>query len=366
MYDYLIVGAGLFGSVFAYEAARRNKECLVIDKRPHIGGNIYTHTVSGITVHKYGPHVFHTSDKAVWEYINRFSAFNNFIYSPLAVFMDDVYNLPLNMNTFNKMWGVKTPREARDIITGQIRSLGIKKPRNLAEQAMMLVGVDIYNRLIKGYIEKQWGKSCEELPPEIIDRLPLRFTYDNNYWGDSYQGIPVNGYTPIIENMLRKSEVMTNTDYFEFIKNNEGIAEKTVFTGMIDEFFDYRHGPLQYRSLRFETETLQTDNFQGNAIVNYTDREVPYTGIIEHKHFEFGHQNTTVITTEYPMEWEKGAEPYYPVNDELSERIFRLYEKLSLGRRDVIFGGRLGNYKYYDMDKIIESALFAVKREFKR
>ncbi len=363
-FDYLIVGAGLFGSVFAYEATQRGKKCLVIDKRNHIAGNIYTENIEGINVHKYGAHIFHTSDKAIWEYVNRFADFNNFINSPIASYKDELYNLPFNMNTFSKMWGIKTPAEAKAIIAGQIANLNIGEPRNLEEQALKLVGTDVYEKLIKGYTQKQWGRPCTELPAFIIKRLPLRFTYDNNYFNDRYQGIAIGGYTQIIEKMLAGSEVKTDTDYFEFIKENPDIAEKTVFTGQIDEFFGYRYGALGYRSVRFENEILDTDNYQGDAVVNYTDREVPYTRIIEHKHFEFGKQEKTVISREYSAEWQQGIEPYYPINDEANNALYEKYKTLAATRPDVIFGGRLGQYKYYDMDKVIAAALVAVDDEF--
>lgn len=363
-FDYLIVGAGLFGSVFAYEATQRGKKCLVIDKRSHIAGNIYTENIEGINVHKYGAHIFHTSDKAIWEYVNRFADFNNFINSPIASYKDELYNLPFNMNTFSKMWGIKTPAEAKAIIAGQIANLNIGKPQNLEEQALKLVGTDVYEKLIKGYTQKQWGRPCTELPAFIIKRLPLRFTYDNNYFNDRYQGIAIGGYTQIIEKMLAGSDVKTDTDYFEFIKENPDIAEKTVFTGQIDEFFGYRYGALGYRSVRFENEILDTDNYQGDAVVNYTDREVPYTRIIEHKHFEFGKQEKTVISREYSAEWQPGIEPYYPINDEANNALYEKYKTLAATRPDVIFGGRLGQYKYYDMDKVIAAALSAVDDEF--
>ena len=363
-FDYLIVGAGLFGSVFAYEATQRGKKCLVIDKRNHIAGNIYTENIEGINVHKYGAHIFHTSDKAIWEYVNRFADFNNFINSPIASYKDELYNLPFNMNTFSKMWGIKTPAEAKAIISGQIANLNIGEPQNLEEQALKLVGTDVYEKLIKGYTQKQWGRPCTELPAFIIKRLPLRFTYDNNYFNDRYQGIAIGGYTQIIEKMLAGSDVKTDTDYFEFIKENPDIAEKTVFTGQIDEFFGYRYGALGYRSVRFENEILDTDNYQGDAVVNYTDREVPYTRIIEHKHFEFGKQEKTVISREYSAEWQPGIEPYYPINDEANNALYEKYKALAATRPDVIFGGRLGQYKYYDMDKVIAAALSAVDDEF--
>ncbi|OUP86201.1 UDP-galactopyranose mutase [Lachnoclostridium sp. An169] len=362
-YNYLIVGAGLFGSVFAYEAKKKGKTCLVIDKRDHIAGNIYCEEIEGINVHKYGAHIFHTSNKKVWDYINQFAEFNNYINSPVAVYKDELYNLPFNMNTFSKMWGIRTPQEAKEIIQKQIAELNITEPKNLEEQALSLAGTDVYEKLIKGYTEKQWGRPCTELPSFIIKRLPFRFIYDNNYFNDRYQGIPMGGYTKIVEKMLDGIDVKTNTDYFEFIKENPDIAEKTVFTGMIDEYFGYKLGALEYRSVRFETEVLDTDNYQGNAVVNYTDREVPYTRIIEHKHFEFGKQEKTVISREYSSEWHQGMEPYYPVNDDKNNTLFDEYRKLADQEKDVIFGGRLGNYKYYDMDKVIEAALEVCEKE---
>lgn len=363
-YDYLIVGAGLFGSVFAHEAHRRGKRCLVIDKRDHIAGNVYCEEIEGINVHKYGAHIFHTSNKKIWEYINQFAEFNNYINSPIAVYKDELYNLPFNMNTFSKMWGIKTPQEAKAIIAKQIEELHITEPRNLEEQALSLAGTDVYEKLIKGYTEKQWGRPCTELPSFIIKRLPFRFTYNNNYFNDRYQGIPIGGYTKIVEKMLEGIPVKTGTDYFQFKKENPDIAGKIVFTGMIDEYFGYKLGALEYRSVRFETEVLDTDNYQGNAVVNYTDREVPYTRIIEHKHFEFGTQEKTVISREYSSEWKVGMEPYYPVNNDQNNQLFEEYRKLAEKESNVIFGGRLGNYKYYDMDKVIEAALETVDREF--
>ncbi len=362
-YDYLVVGAGLFGSVFAYEAKKRGKSCLVIDKRQHIGGNVYCEEIEGINVHKYGAHIFHTSNKATWEYINQFAEFNNYINSPVAVYKDELYNLPFNMNTFSKMWNIRTPQEAKDIIAKQIEELDIKEPKNLEEQALSLAGRDVYEKLVKGYTEKQWGRDCTALPAFIIKRLPLRFTYDNNYFNDRFQGIPMGGYTKIIEKMLEGIEVKTNTDYFEFIKENPDIAEKTLFTGMIDEFYGYKLGALEYRSVRFEKEILDCDNYQGNAVVNYTAREVPYTRIIEHKHFEFGQQEKTVISREYSSEWKVGMEPYYPVNNDENNALFGEYKKLAEKEERVIFGGRLGNYQYYDMDKVIEAALDLVSKE---
>lgn len=361
-YDYLIVGAGLFGAVFAYEATKKGKKCLVIDKRDHIAGNIYTKETENINVHQYGAHIFHTSDRKIWDYVNSFADFNNYINSPVAVYKDELYNLPFNMNTFSKMWNIKTPSEAKEIIRKQIEELNITEPRNLEEQALSLVGTDVYEKLIKGYTEKQWGRDCKELPAFIIKRLPLRFTYDNNYFNDRYQGIPIGGYTKIVEKMLEGSDVLLDTDYFEFIKDNEGIADKVLFTGMIDEYYDFCYGHLEYRTVRFETEVLDCDNYQGNAVVNYTDREVPYTRIIEHKHFEFGKQEKTIISREYSTEWEPGMEPYYPVNNERNNDLFEKYKALADKEEKVIFGGRLGNYKYYDMDKVIIAALEAVEK----
>lgn len=362
-YDYLIVGAGLFGAVFAHEAMKKGKSCLVIEKRSHIAGNVYTESVEGINVHRYGAHIFHTSDKAIWDYVNGFATFNNYVNSPVAVYHDELYNLPFNMNTFSKMWGIKTPAEAKRIIADQIADLGITEPKNLEEQALSLVGRDVYEKLIKGYTEKQWGRDCRDLPAFIIKRLPLRFTYDNNYFNDRFQGIPEGGYTEIVRKMLEGADVLLDTDYFEFIKGHEGIAAKTIFTGAIDEFFGYCYGPLQYRSVRFETEVLDEENYQGNAVVNYTAREVPYTRIIEHKHFEFGKQPKTVISREYSSEWTVGVEPYYPVNNEQNTALYEKYRALAATRPDVLFGGRLGQYKYYDMDKVIAAALNAA-REF--
>ena len=363
MYDYLIVGAGFFGAVFAREMTDNGKKCLVIDRRPHIGGNCYTEKVEEINVHKYGAHIFHTSDKKIWDYVNRFAEFNNFINSPIAVYNDELYNLPFNMNTFSKMWGIKTPAEAKAVIEKQIANLNITEPKNLEEQALSLAGTDVYEKLIKGYTEKQWGRKCCELPAFIIKRLPLRFTYDNNYFTDKYQGIPEGGYTGIFEKLLSGIEVRLNTDYKNVDINT---AKKTVFCGCIDEFFDYCYGALEYRSVRFENELLNTDNYQGNAVVNYTSAKVPYTRIIEHKHFEFGKQEKTVISREYPAEWHKGIEPYYPVNDEKNSALYSKYLELAKSRPDVIFGGRLGQYKYYDMDKVIGAALNTVKDELMR
>ena len=363
-YDYLIVGAGLFGAVFAYEANKRGKKCLVIDKRDHIAGNIYTEEIEGINVHRYGAHIFHTSDKEIWDYVNKFAEFNNYINSPVAAYKDETYNLPFNMNTFSRMWNIRTPQEAKGKIREQIESLHITEPKNLEEQALSLVGTDVYEKLIKGYTEKQWGRPCTELPAFIIKRLPCRFTYNNNYFNDRFQGIPMGGYTQLVEKMLEGSDVKTGVDYFEFRKENPDIATKTVFTGQIDQYYDYCYGPLQYRSVRFETEVLDTDNYQGNAVVNYTDRDVPYTRIIEHKHFEFGTQPKTVISREYSSEWSQGMEPYYPVNNDENSALYQKYKDLADKERSVIFGGRLGQYKYYDMDKVIVAALESVRAEF--
>ena len=362
-YDYLIVGAGLFGAVFAHEAAAHGKKCLVIDRRSHIAGNAYTESIEGVNVHKYGAHIFHTSNKEVWDYVNRFASFNNYVNAPVAVYKDELYNLPFNMNTFSKLWGVKTPAEAKAVIAEQVAKEMIGDPKNLEEQALKLAGRDIYEKLVKGYTEKQWGRSCTELPSFIIRRLPLRFTYDNNYFNDRYQGIPEGGYTQMVEKMLEGAEVRLGADYFDLIREQPDIAEKTVYTGMIDEFFGYRLGVLQYRSVRFETEVIDTDNYQGNAVVNYTEREIPYTRIIEHKHFEFGQQEKTVISREYSSEWKPGVDPYYPINDEKNGALYEQYRQLAQSVPNVIFGGRLGEYKYYDMDKVIASALELAKRE---
>ena len=361
-YDYLIVGAGLYGSIFAYEMNKIGKKCLVIDKRNHVGGNIYTEELEGINVHKYGAHIFHTSNKEVWNYINQFCEFNNYINSPIANYKGEIYNLPFNMNTFNKLWGVVTPTEAKEKIEEQKKEFGITEPKNLEEQAISLIGKDIYEKLIKGYTEKQWGRKATELPTFIIKRLPVRFTYDNNYFNDRYQGIPIDGYTKIIEKMLERIDIKLNTNFFDNREYFENIADKIVFTGMIDEFYNYKFGRLEYRSLKFETEILDKENYQGNAVVNYTEREIPYTRIIEHKHFEFGKQEKTVITKEYPSEWKEGDEPYYPVNDEKNNKLYEKYKELADKEEKVIFGGRLGNYKYYDMDKVIEKVLLDIEK----
>lgn len=362
-YDYLVVGAGLFGAIFAREAADRGKSVLVIDKRDHIAGNIYTKEVEGINVHEYGAHIFHTNNKLVWNYINRFAEFNRYTNSPVANYNGEIYSLPFNMYTFNKMWNVVTPDEAREKIASQVEEAGITDPKNLEEQAISLVGTDIYEKLIKGYTEKQWGRDCKDLPSFIIKRLPVRYTYDNNYFDAIYQGIPIGGYTKMVENMLEGIKVVTNTDYFE-AKDELGEFGKVVFTGPIDAYFDYKLGALEYRSVRFETETIDTPNFQGNAVVNYTDRETPWTRIIEHKFFEFGEQPKTVISREYSSEWKLGDEPYYPVNDEKNAALYAQYKELADAEPNVIFGGRLGEYKYYDMDKVIEAALKCVEKEF--
>lgn len=363
MYDYLIVGAGLFGSVFAYEATKKGKTCLVVDKRKHIGGNVYTENIKNINVHKYGAHIFHTSNKMIWDYIQQFATFNRYTNSPIAIYKDEVYNLPFNMNTFSKLWGIKTPQEAKEIIENQRKKSGIINPSNLEEQAISLVGKDIYEKLIKGYTQKQWGKSCDKLPSFIINRLPVRFTYDNNYFNDLYQGIPVGGYTQIFEKMLASSDVRLNCDYLKHRDELNAIAKKIIYTGMIDEYFDYCYGELEYRSLRFDTEILNMDNFQGNAVVNYTDADVPYTRIIEHKHFEYGTQDSTIITKEYPKTWKRGDEPFYPINNEKNNILYSKYLTLAKQEKNVVFGGRLGMYRYFDMHNIIERSLECARNE---
>ncbi len=397
-YDYLVVGAGLFGAVFAHEMARKGKHILVIDKRDHVAGNIYTEKVMDINVHKYGAHIFHTSDKEVWDYVNDFAEFNNYINSPVAVYKDELYNLPFNMNTFSKMWGVRTPAEAKEIIAKQADEevARIKKeketeefePANLEEQALSLAGRDIYEKLVKGYTEKQWGRDCTQLPAFIIKRLPMRFIYDNNYFNDRYQGIPIGGYTALVERLLlieKEDEklflegsitVKTGVDYYDFVKMegntparpfesvNGDSFEKILFTGMIDEFFGYKLGTLEYRSLKFETQELpDTDNYQGNAVVNYTERQIPYTRIIEHKHFEYGQGKGTVITREYPANWKHGDEPYYPMNDEKNNKLYADYAAMAKEYPDILFGGRLGQYKYYNMDQVVRAALDMVSEE---
>ena len=367
-YDYLVVGAGLFGAVFAHEMALAGKRCLVIDKRSHIGGNVYTENVDGIQVHRYGAHIFHTSDKEVWDYVNKLTEFNNYINSPVAVYKDELYNLPFNMNTFSQLWGIRRPQEVKEKIASQIADLHITEPKNLEEQALSLVGPDVYEKLIRGYTEKQWGRDCKELPAFIIKRLPLRFTYDNNYFNDRYQGIPIGGYTQMVEKLLEDIDVMTDTDFFEYRKGHADQFKKVVYTGMIDEYFDYQFGHLQYRTVRFDTERIEEENYQGNAVVNYTQRDVPYTRVIEHKHFapEEERKNPkdyTIISREYSEEWGPGSEPYYPVNDEKNGALYEKYRELAEKEENVIFGGRLGLYRYYDMDKVIRAALDASEKE---
>lgn len=362
-YDYLIVGAGLFGATFAHEANKKGKKVLVIDKRSHIAGNVYTEEIEGINVHKYGAHIFHTNNKEVWNYVNRFAEFNRFTNSPVANYHGELYSLPFNMYTFNKMWGVTTPEEAEAEIKRQCVESGITEPKNLEEQAISLVGKDIYEKLIKGYTEKQWGRPCKELPAFIIKRLPVRFTFDNNYFNALYQGIPIGGYTKMVENMLDGIEVKLNIDYLENKAELDKLAKKVIYTGPIDAYFGFKFGALEYRSVRFETEVLDKPNFQGNAAVNYTDSEMPWTRIIEHKWFEFGTQSKTVISREYSSEWRQGDEPYYPVNDEKNGALYAKYKQLAESENKVIFGGRLGEYKYYDMDTVIASALEACKKE---
>ncbi len=357
-YDYLIVGAGLFGAIFAYEAKKKGKRVLVIDKRSHLGGNIHCENIEGINVHKYGAHIFHTSNKDIWNYVNQFVDFNHFVNSPIANYKGKLYNLPFNMNTFYQLWGVKTPEEAKNKINKQIEAYKNNKPKNLEEQALHLGGEDIYNTLIKGYTEKQWGRPATEIPAFIIQRLPFRFTFDNNYFNDLYQGIPVGGYNKLIEKLLDGVEIKINTNYFNDKDELDKLADKILYTGKIDEFFDLKLGKLEYRSLHFESELINSSNFQGNAVVNYTEREIPYTRIIEHKHFEFGNQAKTVITKEYPHEFSKDNEPYYPINDETNNNLFKEYKKLSnTVSHKYIFGGRLADYKYYDMDDTVEAAL---------
>jgi UDP-galactopyranose mutase len=357
IYDFLIVGAGLYGSVFAHEAQKKGFKCIVIDKRNHIGGNIYTEIIENINVHKYGAHIFHTSDKIVWDYVNSFVEFNRFTNTPIANFKGELFNLPFNMNTFYKLWGVLTPEEAKGKIEEQTKPYKNIIPKNLEEQALKLAGPDIYNTLIKGYTEKQWGRPATEIPDFIIKRLPFRFTFDNNYFNDLYQGIPIGGYNKLIEGLLNGIEIRLNTDFFECRNDFLQLAKKIIYTGKIDQFYDYKFGELEYRSLKFENEILNLTNFQGNAVVNYTDKEIPFTRIIEHKHFEFGTQTKTVITREYPVKHDNSNEPYYPINDELNNSIYHKYEELSRSQDKVFFGGRLGQYKYYDMDKIVAEVL---------
>ena len=364
MYDYLIVGAGLFGSTFAHEMTKLGKKCLVIDRRQHIGGNIYCEKVNGINVHKYGAHIFHTSNKKIWEYVNQFAEFNNYVNSPIANYHGELYNMPFNMNTFTKLWGVVTPKEAMEKIESQKSILNGKEPQNLEEQAISLVGEDIYRKLVKEYTEKQWGRDCKELPAFIIKRLPVRFTFNNNYFNDPYQGIPIGGYNVIIEKMLEGSDVELGVDYLKEKDKYDSMAKKVLFTGMIDEYFNYNLGNLEYRTLRFENEVLEdVDNYQGVAVMNFTSHEQKYTRIIEHKHFEFNDCKGTVITKEYPSAWKLGDEAYYPVNDDRNSKLYKEYEELAKKEKNVLFGGRLGQYKYYDMDKVIDAALDMVEKE---
>lgn len=365
-YDYVIVGSGLFGATFAYEAKKAGYTCLVIDKKDHIGGNIYTKNVDGIIVHQYGAHIFHTNKKETWDYINQFASFNNFVNSPIARYKDEVYNLPFNMNTFSRMWNLHTPMEVEAKIEEEKKELSGKEPKNLEEQAISLVGRTVYEKLVKEYTEKQWGKKCTELPPWIIKRLPVRFIYDNNYFNDCYQGIPIGGYTQIIEKMLDGIEVRLNYNYFENKEEIDKLAKKLVYTGMIDEFYNYQYEPLEYRSLRFETEKLDIPNYQGNAVVNYTSSNVPYTRIIEHKFFDKTDSPVTIITKEYPDDFILGKDAYYPINDDRNTLLYEKYKELAEKEKNIIFGGRLGRYKYYDMDKVIEAALEAVKEELKK
>lgn len=373
-YDYLIAGAGLFGAVFAHEMHKQGRKVLVVEKRDHIAGNIYTEKVMGINVHRYGAHIFHTSDEEVWNYVNQYARFNHYVNSPVAVYRDELYNLPFNMNTFSRMWNIKTPKEAKEIIAKQTGEFAGITPQNLEEQALQLAGRDVYEKLVKGYTEKQWGRDCKDLPAFIIRRLPLRFTYDNNYFNDRFQGIPEGGYTQIVEKLLEDIPVLTGVSLQEYQTANAARTadeqdswDRLLYTGMIDEYYHYRLGTLEYRSLRFETEELpEEDNYQGNAVVNYTEREVPYTRIIEHKHFEFQTGEGTAITREYPATWKKGDEPYYPINDEKNGALYAQYAELAKKEANVLFGGRLGQYKYYDMDKVIRSALDMVKEELAR
>ncbi|RYY08294.1 MAG: UDP-galactopyranose mutase [Sphingobacteriaceae bacterium] len=364
MYDYLIVGSGLFGSVFAHEAKKRGKKSLIIDKRDHTGGNIYNESIEGINVHKYGAHIFHTNDKRIWDYVNSFVEFNRYTNTPVADYKGDLYNLPFNMNTFYQLWKVKTPEEAKAVIAEQIKDLNITDPQNLEEQALSLVGTDIYEKLIKGYTEKQWGREAKDLPAFIIKRLPVRFTYDNNYFNDTYQGIPNGGYNKLTEGLLEGIEVRLNENYFDNKEYYDSLAPQIVFTGKIDQYYDYQFGKLQYRSLKFEQQTLDMENYQGSALVNYTEREIPFTRIIEHKHFEFGTQPKTVITHEFPAEWNESNEPFYPINDQLNNDTYKKYKELADKETNVIFGGRLAEYRYYDMHQIIGSALKKVETHF--
>lgn len=362
-YDYLIVGSGLYGAVFAHQAKKAGKKCLVIEKRNHVGGNVFCERIEDINVHKYGAHIFHTNDKSIWDFVNSFVEFNRYTNSPVANYKGSLYNLPFNMNTFYQLWGTVTPNEAKRKIEEQVSSLNIHEPQNLEEQALKLVGTDIYEKLIKGYTEKQWGKKATELPAFIIKRLPVRFTYDNNYFNDKYQGIPIGGYNKLIEGLLDGIEYRLNVNFFEAKSMYESLASKVVYTGKIDEYFNFCFGQLEYRSLRFETEILDMENFQGNAVVNYTDAETPYTRILEHKHFEFGTQPKTVITREYSLSASKNTEPYYPINDTKNNNLFKQYQELSLQKTNIIFGGRLAEYKYYDMHQVVGAALVKSKKE---
>ena len=361
-YDYILVGAGLFNATLANIFASKGKKCLVVEKRSHIAGNIYTENLDGINVHKYGAHIFHTDNKAVWDFVNQFAVFNRYTNCPVANFNGEIFNMPFNMNTFNKIWpDVITPEQAKKRVSEQAAEMAGKTPQNLEEQAISLVGRDIYERLVKGYTQKQWGRACTELPPSIIKRLPVRFIYDNNYFNDLYQGIPVGGYTQMVQKMLSDVEVRLNCDFLKNRKELENMADKIIYTGMMDEFFDYCFGELEYRSLRFETQKLECENFQGNAVVNYTDSKTPYTRIIEHKHFEFGKQSVTYITKEYPAAWKRGDEPYYAMNDEKNNALYAKYSELAQKQNKVIFGGRLGMYKYFDMDDTIAAAFELAK-----
>lgn len=355
-YDYVLVGAGLYSGVIAYLAGQAGKSCLVLERRDHTGGNIYCEEIEGIHVHKYGAHIFHTSNKEVWQFVNSLAEFNRYTNSPIANYKGEIYNMPFNMNTFSKMWGIRTPEEAKIIIEEQRKAVP-GEPKNLEEQAIKLVGKDIYEKLVKGYTEKQWGRDCSELPSFIIKRLPVRFTYDNNYFNDLYQGIPIGGYNVLTERLFEKADVQTGVDFLEDKEKYLAMGETVIYTGAIDAFYDYALGKLEYRTVRFETEVLDTDNYQGVAVVNYTDRETPYTRVIEHKHFEFGTQKKTVISREYSTDWKEGMEPYYPVNDARNQELYQKYAALAEKEEKVIFGGRLGEYKYYDMDKVIEAAL---------
>ncbi|EAJ1586644.1 UDP-galactopyranose mutase [Campylobacter coli] len=364
MYDYLVVGTGLFGSIFAYEASKKGYKCLVLEKRSHIGGNCYTENTENINIHKYGAHIFRTSDYDIWKYMQQFCKFNHFINSPIANFKGEIYNLPFNMNTFSKLWGIFSPEEAKNIINKQSQEIQ-GKPKNLEEHVIKLVGRDVYEKFVKGYTEKQWGRDCKDLPASIIRRIPVRYIYDNNYFNDPYQGIPIGGYTAIFEKMLTNCEVLLNVDFLKHKEEFQNKARKIIFTGTIDSFYDYQYGTLEYRSLKFEHKILDTDNYQGVAVVNYTDKETPYTRTIEHKHFEFGKQEKTVVSEEYPLEWSKNMEPYYPINDDKNQALYERYLNLAKKETKIYFGGRLGEYKYYDMQDSVKSALEFSKKELK-